>query len=89
MTAPCCDYRDHGSGYCLCEEHERSDLHIFGWVKRKYSDEGVVEIIRERIYELMVYVSILGSESKAAAHIEGLREALRLIEARQGVGGEV
>lgn len=28
---PCCDYRDHSAGECLCPEHQRSALHPLGY----------------------------------------------------------
>ena len=30
---PCCDYRDHGSGSCVCPEHPASVLHPYGFAK--------------------------------------------------------
>jgi hypothetical protein len=28
---PCCDYRDHGAGWCACPDHQATALHPYGW----------------------------------------------------------
>jgi hypothetical protein len=31
FETPCCGYRDHSGEFCCCPDHERSDLHPFGY----------------------------------------------------------